>query len=136
MSKWLTYVKPEGSCLIWSRSFNSDGYARAGVKGNTNIKVHREVFFDTHGYYPPVVRHLCDNRQCINPDHLEAGTNLDNIKDRVGRGRSYNQVTTSDYQKCEALRETGLTYKQISQIIEMKPKRVEYILMRWRKESY
>jgi hypothetical protein len=35
-----------------------------------------------------VVRHKCDNRQCINPEHLELGTQLDNIQDAVLRGRS------------------------------------------------
>ena len=34
------------------------------------------------------IRHKCDNRMCINPDHLEAGTLKDNILDRDTRGRT------------------------------------------------
>ena len=35
-----------------------------------------------------VVRHKCDNSMCINPEHLETGTQLENIQDMVKRGRS------------------------------------------------
>jgi hypothetical protein len=35
-----------------------------------------------------VVRHKCDNRACLNPEHLELGTVQDNIADKVARGRA------------------------------------------------
>lgn len=35
-----------------------------------------------------VIRHRCDNPSCINPTHLETGTPMDNVMDRVARGRS------------------------------------------------
>lgn len=37
---------------------------------------------------PMVVRHTCDNRKCINPEHLVPGTHRENMKDMVERGRS------------------------------------------------
>ena len=43
-----------------------------------------------NGPIPPglVVRHRCDNPPCVNPDHLEIGTQADNQADMAIRGRS------------------------------------------------
>lgn len=133
--RWLDHTVPENGCLIWTRCFNSDGYPRAGVKGNSNVKVHREVFFECNGYYPPVVRHLCDNIRCINPQHLLGGTHEDNMKDRKERGRIPFQVLDSEVTKCVKLREEGLTHQAISETLNCSKKRVEYILTRSRKVS-
>lgn len=39
--EWLlSFTEPNGECLEWTRCFNTDGYPRRGVKGNSNIKVH------------------------------------------------------------------------------------------------
>jgi len=48
------------------------------------------MFTDTWGSLArgEVVRHRCDNPRCINPVHLERGTQLDNVRDRVERDRS------------------------------------------------
>lgn len=135
MSKWLDYTTNINGCLIWTRCLASDGYPRASLNGNTNIKVHREVFNDIYGYYPEVVRHTCDNPSCINPEHLVAGTQRDNIKDRGLRKRTHNHVADTDEANCKALRMQGLSYKEIGATLDIKTKRVEYILTRWRKES-
>ena len=35
-----------------------------------------------------IIRHICDNPMCINPEHLIKGTHNDNVQDRVNRNRS------------------------------------------------
>ncbi len=51
------------------------------------IGAHRAVFADYHGYLPEVVRHSCDNPPCCNPGHLIGGSEEDNRRDMMARGR-------------------------------------------------
>lgn len=66
------------------------GYATAWVvkdgKRFTTTK-HRNVHYEATGEWPEVVRHKCDNARCINPDHLEGGTQVANMQDCTQRGR-------------------------------------------------
>lgn len=66
------------------------GYATAwvykdGVKLPTTK--HRRVHYEATGEWPIVVRHKCDNPRCINPEHLEGGDYVDNMRDCKERGR-------------------------------------------------
>jgi len=66
------------------------GYATSwiiveGIKYTTTK--HRAVFYKIAGYLPEVVMHTCDNPRCINPEHLIAGTQSDNMQDMLRKGR-------------------------------------------------
>ena len=67
------------------------GYATAWIKLPCGTKKpttrHRKVYYEATGELPEVVRHKCDNPRCINPDHLEGGTQKDNMQDCVRRKR-------------------------------------------------
>lgn len=68
------------------------GYATAKYQGRYTTK-HRVVLLrrdglDFDGADGLVVRHLCDNARCINPEHLEWGSHQDNMEDMKSRGRS------------------------------------------------
>jgi len=82
IAELLSYTKPEGECLIYTRSLNPDGYGRVG-----NSKAHREMFKLVYGYYPKEVMHSCDVPACINPWHLAGGTHADNMHDGALKGR-------------------------------------------------
>ena len=130
METYLKYTTLKGDCMVWTRCCNTDGYPRALIRGSANGKVHREVFFVANGYYPPVVRHTCDNIKCINPAHLLGGTASDNMEDRQQRGRTHNFVAQEEVETIKALKAEGLTHKQISIKLNVNPKRVEYVLLR------
>jgi hypothetical protein len=67
------------------------GYATAWIKLPCGKKYsstrHRKVFYEATGELPEVVRHKCDNPRCINIEHLEGGTHVDNMRDCKERGR-------------------------------------------------
>ena len=68
------------------RAFKHKGYGRHKVN-NKNIRAPRYSFFLHYGFYPPVVRHTCDNPPCVNPSHLLEGTPALNAQDMMARGR-------------------------------------------------
>lgn len=81
-------VETTSGCLEWRGGCSKAGYGT--IRGTkSGAYVHRLVFEAakrelTEG---EVVRHACDNPKCVNPEHLLAGTQADNIKDAVERGR-------------------------------------------------
>ena len=86
-------VDDRGCHICTSHQRNKAGYARTTRREEGKqfgLYIHRLMFEVTHGPIPEglVVRHRCDNPPCINPEHLESGTHLDNARDYVERGRS------------------------------------------------
>ena len=75
-------------CWNWSGNINSNGYGRVLIKKD-HIFAHRASWMIHFGEIPEGMHvcHHCDNRKCVCPDHLFLGTNLDNIKDKMIKGR-------------------------------------------------
>lgn len=77
-------------CWEWSLVKDKDGYGILKVNGKRK-RAHRLMH---NLFYPhetaPIVRHICNNRACINPIHLCAGTQKDNACDRVAFLRGGN----------------------------------------------
>lgn len=79
---------PSG-CWEWQASLNEHGYAQLNVEGRMR-KAHRWVYERTFGDLPSasvVVRHTCDNPRCVRVAHMVTGSQLDNSRDMVERGR-------------------------------------------------
>ena len=82
-------VTATGCWECTSHKPNKAGYPMAG-KGNSATTVGHRVYDVLRYPLAPgtVLRHTCDNRKCINPEHLLPGTHVDNVNDRVQRNRS------------------------------------------------
>jgi hypothetical protein len=75
-------------CILWIGAKNNHGYGRFTMNGK-GILAHRASYEITHGKIPDglFVLHKCDVPACINPDHLELGTQTDNMRQASQRQR-------------------------------------------------
>jgi hypothetical protein len=88
-------VYGDDQCWFW-RGEQKDKYGQLYVDGKYYCGAHIYSFL----YYKPevildgnVVRHSCDEKSCVNPQHLLQGTHGDNARDRELRGRNGSKRT-------------------------------------------
>ncbi len=76
-------------------------------------------------YRGVVIRHTCDNRKCINPNHLLPGTNQDNMDDMVSRGGSKrgsdNPKAKLTWEQVRAIRESRGSKHDLAEIFGVTP---------------
>lgn len=90
-------INDSGCWSVTSHHKCKDGYIKVTRNGRAWL-LHRWVYTKEKGQIPDdmVVMHLCDNPSCINPEHLQIGTQLDNIDDRHTKGRNSAAYGTSN----------------------------------------
>jgi hypothetical protein len=90
--RFWSHVNWTDYCWTWMGAADRDGYGRFHVPRGETDTAHRVAWRLTFGPIPDglQVLHKCDNPPCVRPDHLYVGTNEDNVRDKVERGRQYN----------------------------------------------
>lgn len=107
---------------------------------------HRVAYELTHGsieagrgYHGTVIRHKCDNPICCNPAHLEAGTQKDNVRDMVDRGRFVNNSPSGEAHgnailnnaQREAIKADPRGHSEVARQYGVSPQVVFYIRNKW-----
>jgi hypothetical protein len=87
--------RPNG-CIEWTATKNNIGYglihfaALPGDGYRSLLPVHRALYMAYHNVIlkrDQIVMHTCDNRACVNIEHLLIGTQKESIQDMIAEGR-------------------------------------------------
>lgn len=108
-------VDKSGECWNWTGVLGGGGYGYISVGGRTgrDLRAHRVSYEWAHGPIPDglEIDHLCQNKRCVNPDHLEAVTKSENqLRWREGRAtcnhghplsaETYRAVPSENHRRC------------------------------------
>lgn len=118
------------ACWPWTGARASGGYGQMSLeprRGSPKVGAHRFALIAVGHIIPSgaLVCHHCDSPPCCNPAHLFVGTQFDNMRDMVAKGRQVNpvfrgemnssaKITENDARLIRALRRNGLPYKDIA----------------------
>lgn len=91
----IKYKKVESGCWEWQGAIRNKklGYGAFTLNGKP-VDAHRASYMIYKGDIPDgtLVCHTCDNRKCVNPDHLFLGSYYDNALDALQKGRRVRRV--------------------------------------------
>jgi hypothetical protein len=131
-------------CWEWNGPISNCGYGNFSVGGKRSPDfrqwaAHRYAWFITHGELLPELNvcHKCDNRRCVNPNHLFLGTNADNVRDKVkkqrqarGSKQGHSKIAETDISVIVRLYNDGKSQREIGEMVGLSQATISRILRR------
>jgi hypothetical protein len=135
----------DSDCIEWTGG-TIRGYGAFHVgprKGGRMWIAHRWLFEQAHGTQPAHIDvcHTCDNRKCVNIDHLFAGTRKQNMEDAVRKGRTshvarfkgethpLSKLTDAQAKEVRALRLAGSSLRFVARLYGISVQQVSRIAL-------
>lgn len=151
LARFLSFASRADSdgCWVWHGPENSNGYGRFTL-GRDHILAHRYSYSLFFGEPPAglAVCHRCDNRKCVNPEHLWLGTQRDNLIDAAKKGRMFrpdtrahrNGNTKLTWEKVHAIRDMhrrGVRMYHLAQLFAVSPSTISDVVKHqtWKEEA-
>ena len=108
-------------CIEHKGYIDADGYGGVTFNGR-RMKSNQKAWIVAYGEIPKGmhVLHKCDNRSCINVEHLYIGTHTNNMRDRSVRNRTnLTSIKDDDVREMRRMRSSGSQLKQISECFNL-----------------
>lgn len=127
------FYSPDG-CWYWLGTFLNNGYGIIRLNYAV-IGAHRVSYELYKGPIPDglFVLHTCDNKLCVNPNHLYAGTHMQNMMDALERGR-FHPVKGSNHCRAKVneedvfeIRASEKTTNELAEIYNVTPRAIAQI---------
>lgn len=106
---WDKVNRKVGDCWEWLGCFDTAGYglikeSNGSRNCHKTYKAHRLSYMLFYGLIPDglCILHKCNNTKCVNPEHLYAGTKLQNAHDRDRCGHTITHGKPAQVKKCYA----------------------------------
>ena len=121
----------DSGCILWTgKKHHRDGYGTFawGQDGKKlKINAHRIAFYLKYRFLPDglLVRHICHNKLCVNPDHLILGTDFENSNDGYD---NHGRPPTIDIEEVRRLVNDGVKSKDIAKQMKVNPASIYYAI--------
>jgi hypothetical protein len=124
-------------CREWRGGKTDYGYGRVRLDKTKKRRAHRMMWMLINGEISEhqFVLHKCDNRLCINPEHLMLGNQSDNMTDMVkkgrhkkGEGHSHAKLNDEKVREIRRLAKVGQRLVDIAEVMEISPSTIHSIV--------
>jgi len=136
LDRFQAKIEKVGNCWLWKNKNSRYGRFQLGRDANgepTPISAHHFAYELLNGPVPKGLQvcHTCDNSLCVNPRHLFAGTQSDNIQDCCVKGRgSLQKLSTEEVKDIRELHTKGLRQVDLAEMFSSSPSNINNIIKR------